>query len=202
MTQIEQRNTMLQDVKVVNEEDAMVVEGYALQWDMPSHPIVTDAGAFTESFQQGAFDETLELDEQLILYGHEMNSVLGRTENKTAELVSDELGLRVSVTLPNTTLGKDTFELVKRGDLAGMSVGFIAEEDDFTYDSEGNIQRVITKARLVEVSLVPTPAYASSNISERTTDKLEEVVATKEEEKRMIKLKEEKRQRLILLTQL
>lgn len=194
LNKFEKREVEIDELKTDEQKNSMTVEGYALKWGEDSKPIYTADSFFVESFVQGAFDETLKNDEQLVLYGHDMNNVLGRTENSTAMLTSDDIGLYLTVDLPNTTLGKDTYELVKRGDIAGMSVGFIAVEDDFSKEDE-TIKRTINKAKLVEVSLVPMPAYDSSEVSERAANNVATII---EQEK----LDLEKRQRLMLLTTL
>lgn len=194
LNKFEKREVKIDELKTDEQQNNMTVEGYALKWGENSKPIYTADSFFVESFVQGAFNETLENDEQLVLYGHDMNNVLGRTENSTAMLTSDEVGLYLTVDLPNTTLGKDTYELVKRGDIAGMSVGFIAEDDKFE-QVDGVIKRTINKAKLVEVSLVPMPAYDSSEVSERAANNVATII-----EREKIDLK--KRQRLMLLTTL
>lgn len=188
-----EKREMTADVSSVQPDedkgDRMIVEGYALKWGEESHPIpMGDGEYFIEEFRAGAFDETLQKDEQLILYGHEMNNVLGRTDNRTASLEADDVGLKLSVELPNTTLGRDVYELVKRGDIGGMSVGFCVVDDEFNVRNDV-IKRSINKAELVEVSLVPLPAYDSSEVSERALKYIENK-----------NKKEEKRQRLTLLT--
>lgn len=203
MTKMEQRELSLESLTATKQEDsdAMVVEGYALEWESLSRPIQTRSGEqFYEYFTRGAFDESLEANHQLVLYGHNVNQVLGRTDTGTAQLRSDDKGLYLTVTLPNTTLGHDTYEYVKRGDIAGMSVGFIPVEDDFTYDSElGMVKRSVSKANLLEVSLVPVPAYESSSVSLRAENEVETINEKLEKAKQhMI----EKRKRLELLAQL
>ena len=180
----------LKDIAIKNDDDKrMTVEGYALKWHTESHPIpIGDGDSFVEEFRAGAFDATLHQDDQLVLYGHDINNVLGRTDNRTAQLEADETGLKLSVDLPDTTLGRDVYELVKRGDIAGMSVGFYAEDDEFYYKGD-TLKRIINRAKLVEVSLVPLPAYDSSSVSERALKHIENK-----------NNKEEKRQRLTLLT--
>jgi len=194
---VEKRELNIEEIKAELETDNMIVEGYALKWGQDSNPIYTADSYFYENFAEGAFSETLQNDEQLVLYGHEMNNVLGRTSSGTAELKADDIGLYLTVDLPNTTLGRDVFQLVKRGDIAGMSVGFIAEDDDWE-QVDGVIKRTINKAKLVEVSLVPLPAYDSSEVSERAADKVANII----EQEKIKKMEKEERQRLLLLAQL
>ncbi|MBF4500229.1 HK97 family phage prohead protease [Savagea sp. SN6] len=190
----EKRELLIEDLSIDKKENSMTVEGYTLKWGSMSNPIATADGFFYENFAMGAFDETLQNDEQLVLYGHDINQVLGRTSNNTALLVADEAGLHLTVDLPNTTLGKDVLELVKRGDIAGMSVGFIKQEDSFER-VDGDIVRTINKAKLVEVSLVPMPAYDSSDVSQRSMEGLQDLLEQEQKQKEL-------RQRLLLLAQI
>ncbi|EIQ76315.1 prohead protease, partial [Shigella flexneri 1235-66] len=50
--------------------------------------------------------------------------LLGRTRSGTLKLEEDETGLRFELTPPDPSTGRDVIELVKRGDISGMSFGF------------------------------------------------------------------------------
>lgn len=195
--EMETRNLMVTDMVATDEDNKMKVEGYAVKWNTLSKPMKTKHGAFVEEFDKRAFDESLDKDTQLVLYGHDQNRILGRTDNATAEFRSDDVGLYLSVTLPNTTLGRDTFEEVRRKDIGGMSVGFGAPKDKFSKTNDGIIKRTITKARLFETSLVTVPAYDSSSVDVAKRD-LTGLEAFAKEQERM----EYERKRLALLTQL
>lgn len=196
---IETRNLTVTDMVATDENDVMKVEGYAVKWNTLSKPMQTKHGAFVEEFDKRAFDESLESDAQLVLYGHDQNRILGRTDNATAEFRSDDVGLYLSVTLPNTTLGRDTFEEVRRKDIGGMSVGFSGAVDKFSKTDDGIIKRTITKARLYETSLVTVPAYDSSSvdIAQRDLSSLEQYA---QELKQIEQRKLDHIKRLTLLT--
>lgn len=198
---MEKREIELESLSISElETKEMIVEGYALKWESLSRPIVTKSGTFHEYFKRGAFDRSIEGAEQLVLYGHDINQVLGRTSNGTAELRSDDVGLYLTVKLPNTTLGRDTYEYVKRGDITGMSVGFIPITDEFVYDAETDkIKRSVEEAILLEVSLVPMPAYESSDVSLRAVSMVESITEDLELTQKAL---EDKRKRLELLAQL
>jgi hypothetical protein len=74
-------------------------------------------------------------------------------------LVEDERGLKVRAQLPNTTLGRDTAELIRRGDVDSMSFGFSVIRD--TWDESGT-NRTLNAVRLHECSIVPFPAYSGT----------------------------------------
>jgi exonuclease VII small subunit len=74
-------------------------------------------------------------------------------------LTEDERGLKVTATLPNTQLGRDTAELISKGIVDSMSFGFNVIKD--SWNNEGN-ERTLHQVRLHEVSIVAFPAYAGT----------------------------------------
>lgn len=71
-------------------------------------------------------------------------------------MVEDERGLKVTATLPDTTLGRDISELVRTGVVDSMSFGFSVKRDSWSQDGQ---TRYLEDVTLWEVSLVSTPAY-------------------------------------------
>lgn len=57
------------------------------------------------------------------LYEHRNGDPLGTTENGSARFTCDEVGAKVEIDLPNTTLARDTMALVENGYVRGMSFG-------------------------------------------------------------------------------
>lgn len=136
--------------------DGMVFEGYAAVFDAPSEPL-----PFTEKIQRGAFSKSLKSRNDIkLLWNHDSGQVLASTRAKTLSLVEDERGLKVSASLPNTTLGRDTAELLRRGDVDSMSFGFSVIKD--SWNAEGS-QRTLNAVRLHEVSIVAWPAYTATS---------------------------------------
>jgi HK97 family phage prohead protease len=137
-------------------QDGMVFEGYAAIFDSPSEPL-----PFTEKIQRGAFKRTLRARNDIkLLWNHDSGQVLASTRARTLALMEDERGLKVSASLPNTTLGRDTAELLRRGDVDSMSFGFSVVRD--SWNSEGS-ERTLEHVRLHEVSIVAWPAYTATS---------------------------------------
>lgn len=164
MNKTELRELLSSDIEVRSDENSRTIQGYAVKWGKKSHKI---ANRFVEQFQKGAFSETLANDEQRALWSHDNAKVLGRTKNNTLRLSEDDIGLRFELDLPNTTLGNDALESVKRGDIDGVSFGFRALEQDWENRSRNDILRNVKKANLFEISLVGVPAYEDSEVSLR-----------------------------------
>jgi hypothetical protein len=55
---------------------------------------------------------------------HESANLLGRFSTGTLQVSADDHGLHYEIDLPDTTLGTDVAELLRRGDISGSSLGF------------------------------------------------------------------------------
>ncbi len=138
--------------------DAGGLRGYAAVFDQPTTRQRDYPGA--ESIARGAFDGVLG-DDVLALVDHDPSKVLGRSTAGTLRLRSDDYGLAVEIDLPDTTLGRDVRELVRRGDLNGMSFGFRPGVVERT--AGGVVHRSF--AGLSDVSVVSRPAYDGTSVS-------------------------------------
>lgn len=151
------------------ENGTRTITGYAVKWEMKSHTMGYWR-RFKEQFQKGSFRDSLTNDDQRALWSHDTSQVLGRTKNGTLRLFEDDIGLRFELDLPNTTLGNDAFETIKRGDVDGVSFGFAMQKEEWDESDPDNITRSITKAKLFEISPVAFPAYPDSQVSARSED--------------------------------
>jgi HK97 family phage prohead protease len=149
-------------------EDSKLLVGYAASFNSLSH----DLGGFREIIKPGAFDRTLkENPDVLALVEHDTAKVLARTTNGTLRIVPDELGLRVEIDPANTSYGRDVVELVKRGDVAGMSFCFRVYEGGESLDLSSNPPiRTLQSVELREVSVVVNPAYPATEVSLRALE--------------------------------
>lgn len=74
-------------------------------------------------------------------------------------------GLVIDAKISNTTAGRDAYELVKDGAISQFSIGF-RERDYKDEKTDGGVLRTQTGIDLMEVSLVPFPAYETTEITE------------------------------------
>lgn len=74
-------------------------------------------------------------------------------------------GLVIDAKISNTTAGRDAYELVKDGAISQFSIGF-KERDYKDEKTDGGVLRTQTGIDLMEVSLVPFPAYETTEITE------------------------------------
>ncbi|HVA17672.1 MAG TPA: HK97 family phage prohead protease [Candidatus Dormibacteraeota bacterium] len=143
------------------------IVGYPVRWGTISH----DLGGFRERVAMGAFDGTLRSDQDVrALFNHNPDMVLGRRKNKTLALRNDASGLKMACLLPDTSLGRDLAQLVKRGDIGKMSFAFQCESEDWNDQSDPEDPsakipvRTIRAAKLFDVSAVTSPAYESTSL--------------------------------------
>lgn len=84
-----------------------------------------------------------------LLWSHDMKDVIG-----SFDVVDSETALRIEGSFNmDVQRGKEGYHLLKRGDLRGLSIGYIVRDCD--WDAEGH--RLLKDVELVEVSLVAFP---------------------------------------------
>jgi HK97 family phage prohead protease len=182
---MEKRILSTHEIRANKTGDKMTVSGYAARYNTLSN----DLGGFKERIAPGAFDRILASKPDVVaLFNHDMNSVLGRTTSGTLRLNADNVGLAFELDLPNTTVGRDTYESVKRGDLNGCSFAFalgermdsFAEEEFDEEDGEGlfraigrKVKQIVRTIRdfagLYDISVVTNPAYPGTCVDARYT---------------------------------
>lgn len=171
---MEKRELMTSKIEIREDDDGnRTISGYAVKWEKKSH-VLGFYRKFREQFKKGAFADSLGKDDQRFLWSHDTSKVLGRTKNSTLRLTEDGVGLRFELDLPKTTLGNDTYESVKRGDVDGVSFGFRMESHEIEEPDDDLMLRTVTKAKLLEVSAVAFPAYPDSEVSARGYDPVKE----------------------------
>lgn len=128
-------------------------------------PLSEDLGGFRERIAPGAFRDVLAADADVrALLNHDPSALLGRTRSGTLRLRDEERGLRFELDLPDSPLGANVREAVKRRDLDGASFRFKCAEDAW----DGETRTIRRVAELHDVSLATTPAYPSASVELRT----------------------------------
>ena len=166
----EVRYSELDGVECRAENGVMTISGYAVRYDQPSKPIF---GEFIEFIDKRAFDN-VDLNNTFLLYNHNSDHVLGNTRSGTMTIDNTDAGLHFSANLPNTERAKETYELIKRGDVSGMSFGFTVKSDTWNNNVTPSERTVREIGELFEVSVVPFPAYESTQVSARAMDFMKE----------------------------
>jgi HK97 family phage prohead protease len=142
--------------------DGMTFTGYASVFNSPSE----DLGGFIEYVAPGAFKRSLQSrNEVKLLWNHDAGEPLASLRGGTMQLVEDEVGLKVTAQLPNTTRGRDVAELLRTKVIDSMSFGFNVIKDSWSRDGQ---TRTLESVRLFETSIVSFPAYSSTTATVRS----------------------------------
>jgi uncharacterized protein len=147
------------EFEVREDGDGMTLSGYAAKFNEPSEPL-----PFIERIKPGAFKRSINSRNDIkLLWNHNTDMVLGSTRAGTLTLKEDEVGLRVTALLPDTSFGRDARVSIQRGDVTGFSFGFTVPAGGDSWSSDGS-ERTLKSVRLMEVSTgVAFPAYPSTN---------------------------------------
>ncbi len=156
------------EVRSDEQTPSRTIVGYAAKFERWSEPIM---GWFKEQIARDAFSET-DVTDVIMCFNHDANAILARTISGTLRLSTDEVGLRFEFEAPQTTLGNDILELVRRGDISKCSFKFTVDKDSWRYaDKENKLEydeRTVEHiSRLYDVSLVVYPAYKDTEASVR-----------------------------------
>ena len=136
-----------------SEDDAPAsISGIAVPW-APTTAVVS--GGQKVAFARGAFDVNQKAAK--LIEGHDLGQLRG-TVNALADM---EEGLGFTATFARTRASADAVELIRSGAYDAVSVG--AEVQESHYDKELKAT-VVTRANLVELSLVAVPAFSGAEI--------------------------------------
>lgn len=175
-----------------NEENSeqKTIEGYAAKYNSESQVLRDWWGdEFIEVIAEGAFDNTIRNNTIKALYNHNTDYVLGSTKSQTLRLESDNIGLRFEIDLPNTQVGNDLYESVKRGDIDGNSFGFKVLNDKWSeveLDGKKIMKRTLLEVELFEISPTPFPAYEDTEVDCRSLEKFKTGSREKKENRSLL----------------
>lgn len=159
--------------EVTVDEDSRKVEGYALLFDTPS-----DGLGFEEVIERGALDGVIERSNVFALLNHDVRrGILARSKNGkgTLTLTVDTKGLRYSFEAPNTMLGNELLEHLKRGNISESSFAFAVDGETWEKKNDGTWKRTISKfEELYDVSPVYDAAYSKTTVYMRGKEQLEQ----------------------------
>lgn len=181
------------EMRALDNED-MTVEGYAAVFDS-----VTNLGYMKEVIDRNAFDGA-DMSDIVMKYNHE-NSVLpmARTRGGSLQFDVDDHGLKIRANLPNTSVNRDIYTLIKEKVLSKMSFAFTVKSEEYDYDTD--TRRILAFDKIFDVSVVDVPAYESTEVYARNKEAYEEEKRKYEEQKEAHrKLELEKKKALALLS--
>lgn len=147
-----------------------------------SRTIVGTATVFNSSYDMGWYDEEMtsdvfasaDMNDVVALFNHDANMVLARTKSGTLKLNLTGNALEYSFEAPNTTLGNDLLEMVKRGDVYQSSFAFTVEAEDWQERQGMKPKRVIRSIKKVyDVSPVTYPANPDTMVAKRSYEQVQ-----------------------------
>jgi len=170
-----ERRSLREPLEFREDGDAATISGYAAVFNKETI-IGGGSWGFREVIEPGAFDEALSRpDDVRVLFNHNPDLLLGRTESDTARLSVDKKGLKYEADLPDTAAARDVRTLIKRGDVSGSSFAFTVVDDEWEEPKankhDGTITmplRRVKNVELFDVSAVTYPAYPQTSVSARS----------------------------------
>lgn len=174
-----------------NEQEDMILEGYAIKFNQPTQPKFKELYGYTEIIGERALDNT-DLSDVPLKYNHSDEKViLARTRGGTLKLIKDEIGLKIRALLNRKIPDHvSVYEAVKSGLIDKMSFGFFPDEEMNSYDGENRTITINRILALTDVSVVDIPAYDSTEVYARNLESLNNIeLRNKELELRKRKLK-------------
>ena len=149
-----------------------------------SRTIFGTATVFNSAYDMGWYDEEMsaeslneaDMKDVVALFNHDMNMVLARTSSGTLKLNLTGDAMEYEFEAPNTTLGNDLLEMVKRGDVYQSSFAFTVETEDWQERKGMKPKRVIRSIKKVyDVSPVTYPANPDTMVAKRSYDATKEI---------------------------
>lgn len=174
-----------------NEQNEMILEGYAIKFNQPTQPKFKELYGYTEIIGERALDDT-DLSDVPLKYNHSDGKViLARTRGGTLNLIKDTIGLKIRAILNKKIPDHvSVYEAVRSGLIDKMSFGFYPDEDKNSYDGESRTITINRILILTDVSLVDVPAYDSTEVYARNLEEINNLeLKNKELEIRKRKLK-------------
>jgi HK97 family phage prohead protease len=153
-------------------DDGGRFEGYAAVFDEDAQLDIPGVGIVTESVQRGAFRKALAAGDNVpMLYHHlDTHPPLATTRAGTLWLEEDAKGLRVGAEIARGYIGDAVRELVRRGDIPGMSWGFVAGRGNSKVERrDGKLHRTLSGfKKILDVSPTWDPTYRGTEAQFRS----------------------------------
>lgn len=165
---------------IQNEENKMIIEGYAVVFDSPSHPIY---GEWIEYVDRNAFNGC-DMKDVVLRYNHKDSfPIMARTKNQSLQLIVDDRGLKVTAELIDTINNRDLYKSIQEGLVDKMSFRFSVSKNDWDYSTTPTSRRILQFDKIFDVSIVDEPAYEATEVYARSKEEIQEEKRKYEEQK-------------------
>ena len=174
---MEERRYLSEPLALSTDGNRKIV-GYAAVFDslseeMPLRASDPNGKHFREVIKAGAFAESIRSRADVVArFEHDStHGILGRVGNGTLRLLEDSRGLRYEIDPPDTSLGHDVVELIRRRDVAYSSFAFrVRANGEMWRRDGGNTIRELRSLLLIDVSPVTRAAYPGTEAALRSFD--------------------------------
>ena len=155
---------------VDSDDEIMSVVGYALKFNKETF-IGDKKWGWKEKIARTALDDA-DMDNVIFNFNHSYDNVMARTNNDSLKLEIDNIGLKITANIVDTSVGRDVYKLIQNGIVTKMSFAAIVEKSEWIFAEDNSTQtdeREIKKfKRLFDVSAVTFPAYDDTSIMARS----------------------------------
>lgn len=156
---------------VQNDENKMIIEGYAVVFDSPSHPIY---GEWIEYVDRNAFN-SCDMKDVVLRYNHKDSyPIMARTKNNSLQLIVDDRGLKIIAELIDTASNRDLYKSIIKKLVDKMSFRFSVARDDWDYSTTPITRRILSFDKIFDVSVVDEPAYEATEVYARSKEEIQE----------------------------
>jgi HK97 family phage prohead protease len=149
-----------------------------------SRTIFGTATVFNSAYDMGWYEEEMDtealknadMNDVVALFNHDENMVLARTSSGTLKLNVTGNAMEYEFEAPNTTLGNDLLEMVRRGDVYQSSFAFTVDKEKWEERTGNKPKRIITSIKKVyDVSPVTYPANPDTMVAKRSYEATKDI---------------------------
>lgn len=138
------------------------ISGLAVPYDTP-----TDIGWFTETIRPGCFARSIAAAAHgLPLLAFHNSTSLDGIIGRSHRFIERIDGLHGEWTVDDSDTAQRAASAASAGSLAYLSIGFVPIESRESFDRDDRLHIERIEARLLEVSMTPTPAYPTAAITD------------------------------------
>jgi len=149
-----------------------------------SRTIFGTATVFNSAYDMGWYEEEMDTEalanadmkDVVALFNHDQNMVLARTSSGTLKLNVTGNAMEYEFEAPNTTLGNDLLEMVRRGDVYQSSFAFTVDKEKWEENTGNKPKRIIRSIKKVyDVSPVTYPANQDTMVAKRSYEATKDI---------------------------
>lgn len=173
-------NIEIRSFTISEADESRHITGYSVVFNELSR----DLGGFREIISPSAITrELIERSDVVMNYAHDDNLILARSNNGvgTLKLSLDDHGLQFDFDMPNSPIGDQVLESIRRGDITTCSFAFTLDPDNercetWERDDTNGIVRTINEiSGLYDCAIVTHAAYPTTSVSARSLEKINEL---------------------------